>query len=178
MVMRKIFKILFWCYSTRHSWNHWCVWQVHHPCLSGLAKKVVDMCGDLREWQWTHQHLSLAVVKGNTASILACVHVWSNFSYSQCTNQYICLPLAFVQCTAIAFWMFLLSISFVDPLCNFSSNDHLLATLRNFIFSYVFKDNILCFCFRNKFKLQCMLFKQCYLCFLVFVFHVPITSLR
>ena len=43
--------------------------------FSCLAKKLVDMSGDPRERQWLHQHLSLAVVRGNTASILACVQV-------------------------------------------------------------------------------------------------------
>jgi len=49
-------------------------WQVHCP-LSGLAKKLVDVPGDPRERQWLHQRLSLAVVRGNAASILACVQV-------------------------------------------------------------------------------------------------------
>jgi len=43
------------------------------PFLSCLAKKLVDIPGDPRERQWPHQRLSLAVVRGNTASILACV---------------------------------------------------------------------------------------------------------
>jgi len=44
--------------------------------LGVLAKKLVDVSGDHRERQWFHQCLSLvAVVKGNTASILACVQV-------------------------------------------------------------------------------------------------------
>jgi len=43
------------------------------PFLSCLAKKLVDISGDPRERQWLHQRLSLAVVRGNTASILACV---------------------------------------------------------------------------------------------------------
>jgi len=56
------------------------------PFLSGLAKKLVDASGDPRERQWLHQHLSLAVVRGIAASILACVQVWSNFtsSFSSC----------------------------------------------------------------------------------------------
>ena len=45
------------------------------PFLSCLAKKLVDISGDPRERQWLHQRLSLAVVRGNTASILACVQV-------------------------------------------------------------------------------------------------------
>jgi len=45
------------------------------PCLSCLAKKHVDMSGDPRERQWLHQRLSLAVLRGNAASILACVQV-------------------------------------------------------------------------------------------------------
>ena len=44
------------------------------PFLSGHAKKLVDVSGDPgRECQWLHQRLSLAVVRGNAASILACV---------------------------------------------------------------------------------------------------------
>ena len=45
------------------------------PLLNGLAKKLVDVSGDPRECQWLHQRLSLAVVRGNAASILACVQV-------------------------------------------------------------------------------------------------------
>ena len=45
------------------------------PFLSCLAKKLVDMPGDPRERQWLHQHLSPAMVRGNAASILACVQV-------------------------------------------------------------------------------------------------------
>ena len=45
------------------------------PFLSCLAKKLVDISGDPRERQWLHQCLSLAVVIGNTASILACMQV-------------------------------------------------------------------------------------------------------
>ena len=45
------------------------------PFLSGIAKKFVDVSGDPRECQWLHQCLSLAVVRGNAASILACVQV-------------------------------------------------------------------------------------------------------
>jgi len=45
------------------------------PFLSGLTKKVVDVSGDLRERQWLHQRLSLALARGNAASILACVQV-------------------------------------------------------------------------------------------------------
>jgi len=50
--------------------------------LSNLANNLVDMSGELKECQWFHQHLSLAVVWGNAASILACMQVWSNFTYS------------------------------------------------------------------------------------------------
>jgi len=52
------------------------------PFLSGLSKKLVDVSGDPREHQWLHQRLSLAVArpKGNAASILACVQVWSDFT--------------------------------------------------------------------------------------------------
>jgi len=45
------------------------------PFLSGLAKKLVDVSGNPRECQWLHQRLSLPVVRGNAASILACVRV-------------------------------------------------------------------------------------------------------
>jgi len=43
--------------------------------LNCLAKKLVDMSGDPREQQWLHQRLSMAVVKWNADSILACVQV-------------------------------------------------------------------------------------------------------
>ena len=50
--------------------------------LSCLAKKLVDISGDPREWQWLHQRLSLAMVRGNTtSSILACVQLWSDFRH-------------------------------------------------------------------------------------------------
>ena len=45
------------------------------PFLSGLVKKLVDVSGDPRECQWLHQRLSLAVVRENATSILACVRV-------------------------------------------------------------------------------------------------------
>ena len=46
------------------------------PFTSGLTKKLVNVSGDPREHQWLHQRLSLAVAKGNAASILlACVQV-------------------------------------------------------------------------------------------------------
>jgi len=86
--------------TTSGNWDHWCVWQVHCPFLSGLAKKLVDVSGDPREYQWLHQRLSLAVFKGNAASILACVWVWSNFTCSfssscfYCSDHHHCLPLA------------------------------------------------------------------------------------
>ena len=36
-------------------------------------KELVDMSGDSREHQWFHQRLSLAVVSGNAAKLLACL---------------------------------------------------------------------------------------------------------
>jgi len=45
------------------------------PFLSCLARNLVDVSGDPREGQWFHQRLSLAMARGNTASILACVQV-------------------------------------------------------------------------------------------------------
>jgi len=45
------------------------------PFLSGLTKKLVGVSGDPRALQWLHQRLSLAVVRGNATSILACVQV-------------------------------------------------------------------------------------------------------
>jgi len=45
------------------------------PFLSCLAKKLVNILGNPRERQWFHQRLSLAMVRGNIASILACVNV-------------------------------------------------------------------------------------------------------
>jgi len=56
------------------------------PFLSGLSKKLVNVSGDPKEHQWLHQRLSLAVTRGNAASILTCVQVWSDFtcSFSSC----------------------------------------------------------------------------------------------
>jgi len=45
------------------------------PFLSCLVNKLDDISGNPRKRQWLHQRLSLAVVRGNTASILACVQV-------------------------------------------------------------------------------------------------------
>ena len=99
-------------------------WHANLPVLSCLAKKLVDISGDPRE----HQHLSLAVVRGNTTSILAYVQVLSDFSHPQCINQCSCPSLSSLQCIAIAFWMFVFSVSFivfsmffllsVKPLCS------------------------------------------------------------
>jgi len=66
-----------------------------------------------REWQWLHQCLSLAMVRGNTASLLACVQVWFDFSHLQCSNQCSCPSLASLQWIAIAFRMSLSSMSFI-----------------------------------------------------------------
>ena len=102
-------------FSTSCNRNHWCVWQVHCPLLplSCLAKKLVGISGDPREGQWLHQRLSLAVVRGNTASILACVQVWSDFSHPQCINQCSCPSLASLRWIAIAFRMSVFSVSFI-----------------------------------------------------------------
>ena len=81
------------------------------PFLSCFAKKLVDISGNPRERQWLHQRLSLAVIRGNTASILACVQVWSDFSHPQCINQCSCTSLASLQCIAIAFRMSVLLFS-------------------------------------------------------------------
>ena len=89
--------------------------------LSCFAKKLVDISGDPREWQWLHQRLSLAVVRGNATSILACVQAWSDFSHPQCINQCSCPSLASLQRIAIAFWMSVFSVSFIvfSRLCFF-----------------------------------------------------------
>ena len=83
------------------------------PFLSCPAKKLVAISGDPRKRQWLNQHLSLALVRGNTASILACVQAWSDFSHPQCINQCSCPSLASLQCIAIAFWMSVSSVSFI-----------------------------------------------------------------
>jgi len=69
------------------------------PFLSCLTKKLVNMSGDPRESQWLQQRLSLAVIRGNTARILACVQLCSDlicslFGCFWCTYQNRCLPLA------------------------------------------------------------------------------------
>jgi len=43
--------------------------------LSSLTKKLGDASRAPRECQWLYQRLSLAMVRGNAASILACVQV-------------------------------------------------------------------------------------------------------
>jgi len=86
--------------TTSGNWDHWCVWQVHCPFFEWSYEKLVDVFGDPKECQWLHQRLYLTVVRGNAASILACVRVWSNFTCSfssSCfkrTDHHHCLPLA------------------------------------------------------------------------------------
>jgi len=46
---------------------------------------------------------SRAVVTWNAAGILGCVQVWSDFSYSQYTNQYYYPPLSFVSMHSYCF---------------------------------------------------------------------------
>jgi len=50
-------------------------WHANLSVLICLVKKLVDISGEPREQQWLHQRLSLALVRGNTTSILACVQV-------------------------------------------------------------------------------------------------------
>jgi len=107
--------------STSCSWDHWCVWQVHRPFLSGLAKKLVDMSGEHRKRQWLQQHLSLSVIRGNTASILACVQVWYDIAYSflgcfqnVLTSNAAC-HMSLCQYMTIAFQFLVLSVSFIFP---------------------------------------------------------------
>ena len=98
------------------------------PFLCCLAKKLIGISGDHREGQWLHQRLYLAVVRENTASILAWVQVWYDFSHPQCINQCSCPSLASLQWIAIAFRMSVFSMSFVlsmfflcflyNPLCS------------------------------------------------------------
>ena len=59
------------------------------------------------------QRFSLAVVRGNTVSILACVQVWSDFSHPRCISQCSCLSLAPLQWIAGAFRMSVFSVSFI-----------------------------------------------------------------
>ena len=92
-----------------------------NPFLSGLVKKLVDMYGDSWEWQWYHKRLFLPVVKGNAASILTCVQVWSDFRYSQCTNQYYYLPLAFVSMHSYCLLNVCGFCKLSCPLCSFIS---------------------------------------------------------
>ena len=65
------------------------------PCTVAVAKKLVDMSSDPREWQWLHQRFSLAVVKGNAASILACIvykfDLMLAILHSQCVKQWVLL---------------------------------------------------------------------------------------
>jgi len=84
------------------------------PFLSCLAKKLVDISGDPREWQWLHQRLSLAVVRGNTTSSI----YWPvcNFDLILATppefiNQCSCPSLAFL--IAIAYRMPVFFMSFI-----------------------------------------------------------------
>ena len=91
------------------------------PFLSGLTKKLVDVSGDPRERQWLHQCLSLAVVRENAASILACVCKFdlilpvlflAAFNILTTITAYH-LPL--YRCVAIAFQILVLSVRFIVP---------------------------------------------------------------
>jgi len=84
------------------------------------SQKLVDMSGDPRERQWLHQGLSLAVVRGNAASILACVQVWADIicsflaAFSVLTSV-AARHLPLFQCIAIAFRILVLSVRFIVP---------------------------------------------------------------
>ena len=70
-------------------------------------------------WAWKPTQKEKSIHSwGNAARILACMQVWSDIIYPQWINQHYCLPLAFVQRIAVAFWMFTLSVSFVFALCS------------------------------------------------------------
>jgi len=83
---------------------------VHYPIFQTLWLKWLNIFQSFQKhfslWpkKNSHQCLSLAVVRGNAANILACVQVWSDFGYSQCcvlTSITAChLPLC---CLAICF---------------------------------------------------------------------------
>jgi len=70
----------------------WCVRQVNCPFLELPCKQIVDVLSDSRERQWFYQRLSLAVVKRNVASILACEWVWSYFTHHSSVHQPVLLP--------------------------------------------------------------------------------------
>jgi len=97
--------------STSCNQNYWRVWQVYFPFFSCLAKKLVDMSGNPRVWQWLHQRLSL--VKGNVASILAGVQVWSDFNHLLCIKQRSCPSFAFLRWIAVAFQLLAFSMSLI-----------------------------------------------------------------
>ena len=93
--------------STSRNWDHWCVWQVHYPFLSGLAKKLVDVSGDPREHHWPQgAPVDSADVTWTTASLprqmlttkLFIMHfarigfrklqvVWRSISLTYCINM-------------------------------------------------------------------------------------------
>ena len=83
----------------------------YYPTLHNLLEDTNLSYTQFRQ-QWFHQHLSLSVVKGNAASILTCVHVWSDFICSQSTNQYCWPSFVFVLMhgccfpNVCAFWSF------------------------------------------------------------------------
>jgi len=59
------------------------------------------------------QKMSLAVVRGKRCQHVGLCAGLSDFGYPQPTDQYDCRHLPLLQCIAIAFQMFVLSISFV-----------------------------------------------------------------
>ena len=91
------------------------------PFLSGLSKKLVDVSGDPTERQWLHQRLSLAVARGNAASIFwaVCkcdlilpVLFLAAFNVLTTITAYH-LPL--YQCVAIALQILVLFVRFIAP---------------------------------------------------------------
>ena len=85
------------------------------PVLNCLAKKLVDIAGDPREQQWLRQHLSLAMVRGNTASIGLCGSLvdLTLATLSQCINQCSCPSFASLHFIDIGFRMSVFSVSFI-----------------------------------------------------------------
>jgi len=96
--------------TTSSNWDHWCVWQVHCPFFEWSCEETC--------WRvWWPQGVPVAppasvpgfLVRGNAASILAFVRVWSNFTCSfssscfQRTDHHHCLPLAPVSMCSYCF---------------------------------------------------------------------------
>ena len=107
--------------STSDNWDHWCVWHVQCPFLSGLAKKLVDVSGDPREHHCGSTNVFPWLGPGETLPAYWPVCRFDLIlpfpflvAFNVLTTIAAChLPL--YECVAVAFRILILSIRFIVP---------------------------------------------------------------